>query len=73
MQAKKYSITRAEVDEYATSSQKRWAAAQKAGRFTQEIVPIEIKTRKGSESFAVDEGPRPDTEVGKLGKLAPGE
>ncbi|CAG8461842.1 7600_t:CDS:2 [Funneliformis mosseae] len=67
----KYNITREQADEYALSSQKRWAAANEAGRFKQEIVPIEIKTRKGVEIFDTDEHPRPKTTIESLAKLAP--
>lgn len=68
--ATKYGITRKDVDEYALSSQQRWAAAQKEERFKNEIVPISIKTRKGTESFEIDESPRPTT-IESLNKLKP--
>lgn len=63
-----YGLTRAEVDEVALMSQERWAAAQEAGRFNDEIVPFIIKTRKGDISFSVDEHPRKCT-MESLGKL----
>jgi acetyl-CoA C-acetyltransferase/acetyl-CoA acyltransferase 2 len=69
--AQKYGITRAACDEYALSSQRRWAAAQERGGFAAEVAPIEITTRKGTVSFAVDEHPRPQTTPEVLAKLAP--
>jgi acetyl-CoA C-acetyltransferase/acetyl-CoA acyltransferase 2 len=69
--AQKYGITREQCDEYALGSQKRWAAANEAGRFKSEIVAIELQTRKGPVSFSVDEHPRPQTTLEALAKLAP--
>ncbi len=69
--AEKYGITRAQCDEYALTSQQRWAAANEKGYFKDEIAPLEIKTRKGTVQFAVDEHPRPQTTLEILGKLAP--
>jgi acetyl-CoA acyltransferase 2 len=65
-----YEISRAEVDEFALLSQERWAAANAAGKFAAEIVPLELKTRKGVVSFATDEHPRATT-AEALAKLAP--
>jgi acetyl-CoA acyltransferase 2 len=63
-------LSRAEVDEVALASQTRWAAAQAAGRFADEIVPVELTSRKGTVRFEVDEHPRATTaEV--LAKLPP--
>jgi len=67
--AVKYQISQDQVDEYSLSSQKRFAAAQEAGRFKSEIAPIEIKTRKGSMLFERDEHNRPDTTLEGLKKL----
>jgi len=64
-------ITRAEQDAFAARSQQRFAAAQAAGRFCSEIVAVEVKGKKGSEAFAVDEAPRPDTTVEALARLKP--
>jgi len=64
-------ITRAEQDAFAARSQQRFAAAQAAGRFAAEIVAVEVKGKKGAESFAVDEAPRPDTTVETLARLKP--
>ncbi|WP_332771141.1 thiolase family protein [Phenylobacterium sp.] len=64
-------ITRAEQDAFAARSQQRFAAAQAAGRFDTEIAAVEVKGKKGTESFAVDEAPRPDTTVETLARLKP--
>jgi acetyl-CoA acetyltransferase family protein len=69
--ATKYGITRQQCDELALASQQRWAAANEAGRFKAEIVPVELTTKKGTTQFAVDEHPRPQTTLEVLGKLAP--
>lgn len=67
----KLQITRAEQDAFAARSQQRFSAAQKDGRFAKEIVAVEVKGRKGTESFATDEAPRPDTTLETLAKLRP--
>lgn len=67
----KLQITRAEQDAFAARSQQRFSAAQKDGRFAEEIVAVEVKGRKGTESFATDEAPRPDTTLETLAKLRP--
>src|SRR6266853_220217 len=64
-------ITREDQDRWAERSQQRFAAAQKAGRFTAEIVGIEVKGRKGTDMFAVDEANRPETTLEVLAKLKP--
>jgi acetyl-CoA acetyltransferase family protein len=69
--AEQYKLTRQECDEYALRSQKAWAAANEAGRFKDEITPIEIKSKKGTVQFAVDEHPRPQSTLEALAKLAP--
>lgn len=70
--AKRYEIARDEQDEYALRSQKRAAAAIDAGRFDAEIVPLELKDRKGSVTpFARDEHVRGDASIESLRKLAP--
>ena len=56
--AKEYAVTREEQDEFAVNSQNKTEAAQKAGRFKDEIVPYEVPTRKGPVVFADDEYPR---------------
>ena len=67
--AEQYKITQDEVDEYAVSSQRRWAAAHEAGRFAKELAPLEIKGKKGPVAFDRDEHPRPETTVEGLKKL----
>jgi acetyl-CoA C-acetyltransferase len=69
--AQKYQIARTEQDRWALRSQQRFAAAQAAGKFEAEIVPVRIKTRKGEELFAKDEHNRPDTTAESLAKLEP--
>jgi len=67
--AEQYRIGQAEVDEYSVSSQRRWAAAQEAGRFAKELAPLELKGKKGPVAFERDEHPRPDTTVEGLARL----
>jgi len=67
--AAEYGITRQMSDEYAVRSQTRWAAAHAAGKFDDELAPIELKSRKGVELFAVDEHPKPKTTVEGMAKL----
>lgn len=69
--AERYSITREEADQVAVTSQKRAKAAWDAGRFSAEIVPISLKSRKGEREFASDEHMRPDTSLEALGELRP--
>src|ERR1700674_3784875 len=56
--AKEYAVSREEQDEFAVKSQQKTEAAQKAGKFKDEIIPYEVPTRKGPVVFAVDEFPR---------------
>jgi acetyl-CoA C-acetyltransferase len=67
----KLQISREAQDAFAARSQQRFAAARDAGRFTDEIVAVEITGRKGAESFAIDEAPRPDTTIESLARLKP--
>ena len=69
--AQKYGITRQQCDEYALSSQQRWAAANEKGAFKDEIAPLELASKKGPVTFAVDEHPRPQSTMETLGKLPP--
>src|SRR6185295_5189060 len=70
--ASQYEISRDEQDEYALRSQQRAAAAAAAGRFSDEVVALELKDRKGNvTSFATDEHVRGDTRIESLRKLAP--
>jgi len=68
---RKYRISREDQDRWALRTQQRFAAAQAAGKFTAEIVPVEIKGRKGPETFEVDEHNRPDTTLESLARLRP--
>ncbi len=69
---KKYGFSRAQQDEFAAASQQKTEAAQKAGRFDDEIVPVEIPQRKGEPIvFAQDEFPRHGTTAEGLGRLRP--
>ena len=68
--AEDYNVSRADQDAFAARSQARWAAAQEAGFFKDEIVPVELPQRKGAPIiFDTDEHPRPGTGVEKLAKL----
>ena len=69
--ASKFQITREEQDRWAERSQKRFSAAQAAGKFKDEIVPVEVKTRKGTEIFDKDEHTRPNETLKDLAKLHP--
>ena len=70
--AEKYEITREEQDEFAFNSHRKAAEAQAAGRFKDEIVPVEIPQKKGEPIILdYDETVRPDTTVESLGKLKP--
>jgi acetyl-CoA C-acetyltransferase len=64
-------LSREVQDRWAARSQQRFAAAQEAGKFTAEIVPVPVKGCKGSEAFARDESPRPDTTEEVLARLRP--
>ncbi|HVF89006.1 MAG TPA: acetyl-CoA C-acetyltransferase [Blastocatellia bacterium] len=69
--ARKHDISREAQDEYALSSQKRAAAAVEGGRLSDEIVPVEIKGRKGTTLFERDDHLRPETTLEGLAKLKP--
>ncbi len=69
--AARHEITREQQDAYAVQSQQRAAAAIEAGRFKDQIVPVEIKTRKGVVLFDTDEGVKADTTTDTLGKMKP--
>jgi acetyl-CoA acetyltransferase family protein len=64
----KHGLTRDDVDEYAASSQARWQAANEQGLFTDEIIPLTLKSRKGEVVFDTDEHPRSSTKE-QLNKL----
>jgi len=69
--AQKYGISRADQDEFAARSQQKAEAAQKTGRFKDEIAPVEIVSRKGTITFDADEYLRYGTTAESLGKLKP--
>ena len=69
--AKQWQITRQQQDEFAVASQNKAEAAQKAGRFKDEIVPVTIKTRKGDIVVDADEYPRHGATLDAMAKLKP--
>ena len=69
--ATKYQITRQQQDEFATASQNKAEAAQKAGKFKDEIVPVTIKGRKGDIVVDTDEYPKAGVTVDSIAKLRP--
>ena len=70
--AEKYHVTREEQDQFALESHQKACAAIKAGKFKEEILPVELKDRKGNVTvFDTDEGPRDGQTIEKLAKLRP--
>jgi acetyl-CoA C-acetyltransferase len=69
--AERWQITREEQDAFAAGSQKKAEAAQKAGRFAGELVPVKIATRRGETTIDADEHPKHGTTVEVLAKLRP--
>src|SRR5438874_9004321 len=69
--ARQWQITRAQQDEFAVASQNKAEAAQKAGRFKDEIVPVTIKSRKGDVVVDADEYPKHGTTLEKVAGLRP--
>jgi len=69
--AVKYELTRDEVDDFAIRSQQTWGVANEKGVFADEIVPVEIKTRKGVVQMTADEHPKPKTLKEQIAKLPP--
>src|SRR5438046_1074342 len=69
--ARQYQITRAQQDEFAVASQNKAEAAQKAGKFKDEIIPVTIKTRKGDIIVGDDEYPRHGATLVSMAKLKP--
>lgn len=66
-----WGITREELDAFAANSQQKAVAAQEAGAFDKEIVPVEVKKKKETIVFAKDEGPRPGTTAEGIARLRP--
>jgi acetyl-CoA C-acetyltransferase len=69
--ARSHGISREAQDAFAVESHRRAIAAIEAGRFEAEVVPVEIKTRKGTVEFKIDEHARPDVSLEVLAKLKP--
>jgi acetyl-CoA C-acetyltransferase len=70
--ADEFEVTREAMDKFAYESHQKAVAAQEAGKFKAEIVPVEIRGRKGDVTlFDADEGPRKDTTLEALAKLKP--
>jgi len=69
--AAKWDVSRQDQDEFAAASQQKTEAAQKAGKFNDEIAPFTISTRKGDVVFDTDEFPRHGTTAESLGSLKP--
>ena len=69
--AEQYGITREELDEFSANSQQKCEAAIAAGKFKDEIVPVEVKLKKKTVVVDTDEGPRPGTTAESISKLRP--
>lgn len=70
--ARRYQISREDQDAFALRSQQCWAEAQEAGRFADELVPVEVPQRRGDPIVVdTDEHPRPGTTLEALAKLRP--
>jgi acetyl-CoA C-acetyltransferase len=69
--AAKHDVTREAQDEFALRSHQRAIAAQEAGRFDEELVPVTVRGRKGDTTVGADEGPRSDSTLEALAKLNP--
>src|SRR5579875_605864 len=70
--AEEFQVSRADQDAFAFRTQQRWAAAQQAGFFQCEVIPVRIPQKKGeAKRFEVDEHPRPDTTLEALARLKP--
>jgi acetyl-CoA C-acetyltransferase len=69
--AESHSISREAQDEFSVESHRRAARAQEDGTFDEEIVPVELRSKKGTAEFRQDEHVRPDASMEGLGKLKP--
>jgi acetyl-CoA C-acetyltransferase len=69
--AEQYKISREEQDQFALSSQQKAEQAIKTDRFAEEIVPVEIESKRGTTVFSRDEHPFPGATMEKMGKLSP--
>ncbi|SPB18227.1 acetyl-CoA acetyltransferase [Caballeronia novacaledonica] len=68
---REYKVSRQSQDELAQRSHQNAVAAQTSGRFADEIVPVQVNSRKGTQSLAIDEHPRAETTMESLGSLKP--
>jgi len=64
-------VSRGDQDAFALTSQRRWAEAYAAGRFADEVVPLDVPDGKGTRTFVADEHPRPDATMESLAALKP--
>ena len=69
--AEQWDLTREMLDEFSANSQQKCEKAMAEGKFKDEIVPVEVKGKKGSVIVDTDEGPRPGTTVETLARLKP--
>jgi acetyl-CoA C-acetyltransferase len=69
--AKEFEVSRERQDEYAYTSQQRYATALKAGSFIEELIPLAVANPKGTTTVAADEQPRPETTIEGLARLKP--
>jgi acetyl-CoA C-acetyltransferase len=69
--AKKYGITRETADAFACHSQRKAKEAMEAGKFKDEIIPVDVRVKKASFVFDTDEHPKPETTIETLAKLKP--
>jgi acetyl-CoA acetyltransferase family protein len=69
--ARAYDLSRAAQDRFALRSHEKAVAAQAAGRFEVELVPVTVAERRGERVVDADEGPRPDTSLEQLARLRP--
>jgi 3-oxoadipyl-CoA thiolase len=64
-------VSREDQDAFALTSQQRWQAASEAGRFADEVIPIQVADGRETRAFDTDEHPRPDVTLESLAKLKP--
>lgn len=69
--ADQWGLTREDLDAFAAASQQKAVAAQEAGKFDDEIVPVEVKKKKETIIFNKDQGPRPGTTAEGIARLRP--
>lgn len=69
--AEKYNITREEADAFALGSHQKAIRAHETGKFSEEMIPVAVESRKKTFTVDRDEGPRPDTSLEVLAKLRP--